>query len=267
MIKVKQSLSTSFRMKIKKRDLTMQNKIGLIMLLLSSSTYANYVVVVDKEDNGSYQITEPTEPEIIRKGYIIDFISISSAESRNAHDVTQTTNSHWEEHFGTTNDLVLNAVAGNSTLYKEATGKDTIHWFDPDKTLEFTAQQACVLGDFSESDIQYLDKDGNVVFWTRTRTEGNYGAALLYGKSSDYSDATNTGDNALHPIVHGHLNFDKENNTVSYTNKSTGNYEMNSWVLSNVDVGSITQIKLDYAVVYSSYTGGTCGANLKLEIL
>lgn len=234
------------------------------MLVLSSSTYANYVVVVDKEENGSYQITEP---EMVRKGFIIDFISISSAENRNAHDVTQVTNPHWEEHFGTTSDLVLNGVTGNTVISEAAAGKDIIEWFDPNKTLKFVVQKACQGGDFAESDIQYLDKDDNVIFWTRTITESAYGTYLIYGTSSDYSNGVNSGDNSTHPIVEGDLNFDVENKSVSYTNKSPSNYSTNDWTLTNVDVGLITKIKLDHAKIYSSYTGGTCGANLKLEIL
>lgn len=230
-------------------------------LFVSFNTVAEYNVIINSEHN-IYQIEKKKEPI---HGYIIDLYSINNSSFRDQHDVTETTNSNWTESFGLTKDLVLNEV---SSFNEKITKTGIINWFDPEKKMSIEMQQACQSNDLATSDIEYIDKDNNTIFWIKSRNRGAYGTDLLYGKKADFSDINYTGTVALYPIVHGDLIFNIKDKTVSfdaYINHP--NYNMEDWVLSNVEVDKIEKIRLSSSSVMTTYGGSTCGAQVRMKIL
>lgn len=237
-------------------------------LFLTMPVLAQYSVIINKT-HSNYQIndnvTEP-EPEPEVYGYLINLISVNNISKQNENDVTKTSEPTWDYYFARTKDVVINKVGAHSeTVSLSASG--TVDLFNPDKRLLFVSSKACMHNDDADSDIEYLDENGKVIFWTKTRQESAYGVGLTYGNTSDYSNPHTAGDNSLHPVVNGYLDFDKTNNTVSFTNKSEGNTEMDDWSLSNVDVSAIKKIRLSYSKVRTIYDGGSCGATVSLEML
>jgi len=141
----------------------------------------------------------------------------------------------------------------------------TINWFNPDKTQELIFSEGCSGGDTASVDIEYLDNNNDVVFWLRTRPYGTYGLYLNYGTEPNFGGAVDPGITGPYPALIGDLSFDKNTNTVNYNSLRDTNY-VNNWQINDIDVSSIAKIKLVYTDVKTVYTGGTCGAQVRIRI-
>lgn len=195
-----------------------------------------------------------------RVGYIIALDATAGDNSQ--YDVTRTDVSTWEDHFGQTYDIVINSAVKNGVTINN-TG--VINWFNPNKVLYNFAGEGCDSRDYAHNDIEYLDENDNIVFYTSVRSYGSFGSSMYYGKASDRSDITQAGWTGPYPAVHGRYYFNEANQTVNFNHIGSTNY-INSWGLTNVDVSSIRKIRLSYSRVYNGYEGGTCGAAVRLMI-
>lgn len=196
-------------------------------------------------------------------GDIINFRAQNDQSALDNSDVTKTNNPYWEEKFGKTYDIVINEVA---LINKEINKTGIIDWFNPNKQIQYSFGEGCWDGDFAHNDIEYLDENNNIVFWTKTRSFETYGSSFYYGKKADFSDSTLASHVGPYPAVHGFLDFDIENKTVNYSKHTDNNY-INNWSLSNIDVDSIRKIRLSYTKVLATYTGGSCGAGVIVRVL
>lgn len=196
-------------------------------------------------------------------GFIYLQHSTNSEDQRNAHDVTKTGNAHWEGNFGQTYDIVINGV---SAVNQNLTNTGIINWFNPDKEIAFNFSKGCWNGDLSNTGIEYLDENNNVIFWHSTGVYNTYGLYMTYGKLPNFQGGINPGVVGQHPAAHGILKFDKVGNKVNYVN-SQGTHYVNSWELTGIDVNSIKKIRIAYSNVVTKYSGGTCGAQAGLKVL
>lgn len=231
-----------------------------------------YLIKTEKETRSSN--SEFTQTAIGTDFYSI-LLSLTSQQNTdvvNMYDKTQTSHPQWEHNFGLTKDFALTASSyANQTINADG----YVNWFDPDQTYRMSVMKACYAlehgSDKAVSHIRYLDKDNNIVFWTKSfdhESKAPYGTHFTYGKAADESDVHYTGTGvATWPYVDGNIKFDKENGTVSFNNLiQNTSYSMENWTLSGVDVKSITRIQLVSSNVVTLYTGGTCGANVRLYI-
>lgn len=200
-------------------------------------------------------------------GILLSLTSQQNTDELNKYNKTQTSHPDWEHNFGLTKDFTLTS----STYANQPVVADGyVNWFDPDETYRMAVMKACSGGDVAESHIRYLDKDNNVVFWTKSfanNSKAPYGTHFTYGKAADESDVHYTGTPGRWPYVDADMTFDKENGIVSFKSNVTGeNYGMSDWTLSGVNVAAITRIQLVSSRVVTDYTGGTCGAHVRIYI-
>jgi hypothetical protein len=229
--------------------------------------------IVDKDGNKTLDSSETEHKTITvsesqqeigtfdpRVGYIIALDATAGDNSQ--YDVTRTDVSTWEDHFGQTHDIVINAAVKNGITINN-TG--VINWFNPNKVLYHFSGEGCDSRDYAHNDIEYLDENDNIVFYTGVRSYGSFGSSMYYGKANDKSDITQANWTGPYPAVHGRYYFDEANQTVNFNHIGSTNY-INSWGLTNVDVSRIRKIRLSYSRVFNGYEGGTCGAAVRLLI-
>lgn len=227
----------------------------IISLFLSGYSFADYKAVLINNNN-LYE-TELPEPIIPITGYLMMLYSVENSATRNANDVTKINEPTWEEKFGNTKDLVINEVSGQNDNINQS---GVINWFDSSRKLKIAMRQACWSSDKADTDIEYLDSNDNIVFWTKTRYKQNFKLRFTYGKASDFSDSKEAVSTASYPNVNGFLSFDAKNKTVSYNHENESKTLFQPWTLTNVDVSSIKKIRLSSSNVVTTYYGGTCGA-------
>lgn len=197
------------------------------------------------------------------EGFIVALRSQHDRSVLNNYDVTYTSSPNWNDNFGKTKDIVINQVTmANDRIRK--TG--IVEWFNPDKQIDVYFSKGCSTGDVAFTDVQFLDKNNDIVAWFKTRYHSTYGLQATYGTNPNFSDGTNPGVVGLHPSLTGNFTFDRDNGVLRYTNTKTTHY-VNSWSINNIDVESIRKIQLSYSEVMTTYTGETCGANVLMDVI
>ncbi|OMH38247.1 LamG-like jellyroll fold domain-containing protein [Motiliproteus sp. MSK22-1] len=227
---------------------------------------------MDQDESGGASnnvFQQPLDIAPLSGGYLINLISTSGTGNPGANDITQTDIEGWNDNYGATSQIaVTKATTGGTSIHQ--TG--VVDWFEPDRTFYFDNEQRNAASDYATSTIDYLDSAGNIVFWTKTFSYGNYGSHMTYGTSQDHSGGKNPGHTRSHPKINGELKFISSTNTVKFSHIEVepGNFDhgqVNSWELTEVDVDSIRKIRLTDSNVQSTYTIGARSSYVRLKLL
>lgn len=235
----------------------------LAISLFSTNAFADFVVKLS--DNEQYNIVDiVTDPNF--GGSLIHLYAATSNASLINQDINERDSEEWDKFFKDTENIVINKVAPYNVDIKES---GVVNWFDPNKVLGMEIRKGCAPNDLADSEVEFLDSNGNVVFWLKTEKYQSYSLTFTYGKGSDKSQGVVAEQIGPYPNVRGNLYFDKKKGTVSYKHGNEESTRIKDWVLSDVLVDDIRKIKLVSSHVVTKHVPNPthCSAYIRIRAL